>query len=237
MRIFVTLLISCVFFAPVSTQAAVSASVQSQIEALLRQLVQLQAQVKDGKSVQMQKPSVTQVQSEGLSEFEVTAGGSATLTGTNLMGASVSKTKVSIGGKRAAVTGGDDSSLTITVPPKLKKGKTYNLYLKHEDGKSNRVKVTIAGVTAQEPVAKKAKPELGEQEKALKAITSAVQEIAGVHKDAEREPNAAMALAILAIAQMFVEDAQEAYDTGDWGTALWHAERAEEEAWRAGKSF
>jgi hypothetical protein len=147
MRTLLIALVALVLIAPVPAQAAVSPSVQKQIDALLAEIDRLKAKVEalndedDGG-----KPYIERTSAKAADNFEMDAGGEATIYGENLLGASFAKTKVTIGGKKASIVSGDDERIVIEVPEKLKAGKTYKLYVRHADGRSNKVNVEILSV-------------------------------------------------------------------------------------------
>jgi hypothetical protein len=151
MRSIAILVAGLVLTAPFSAEAAVSSSVQAQIDALLREIAKLQAKVdalEDDDS--HERPHIDGTSAKAAGDFEMDAGGSAKIIGENLMGTSIAKTKVSIGGKKARIESGNDSALAISVPAKLKAGKSYKLYVQHKDGKSNTVRVEILSVLGHE---------------------------------------------------------------------------------------
>ncbi len=149
MRTLLAVLVALILIAPVPAEAAVSPSVQKQIDALLREIDRLKAQVEalnDADDRDGDAPYIERTSAKAADNFEMDAGGEATIYGDNLLGSSVSKTKVYLGGKRATITSGTDERLDIEVPKSLKAGKTYKLYVRHADGRSNKVNVEILSV-------------------------------------------------------------------------------------------
>ena len=88
-------------------------------------------------------PFITGAGGKATGNFEMDAGGSATIYGNNLAGNDLSTTKVFIGGIQAPVLMANDNTLSITVPSSLVAGQTYDMYVSNEKGVSNVVKIKI----------------------------------------------------------------------------------------------
>ncbi len=95
-------------------------------------------------------PTITSTSAKAAGNFEMDAGGSASISGNYLAGNYLSTTKVFIGGIQATVTYASDNLLNITVPSSLTAGQSYDLYVSNEKGTSNVVRVKIlSNVNAQ----------------------------------------------------------------------------------------
>lgn len=88
-------------------------------------------------------PLITSTNAKAAGNFEMDAGGSASIYGSHLSGNYLSTTKVFIGGMQATVTYASDNLVNISVPSFLVAGQSYDLYISNEKGTSNVVKIHI----------------------------------------------------------------------------------------------
>jgi uncharacterized protein (TIGR03437 family) len=94
-------------------------------------------------------PVISETRAKAAGNFEMDAGGEASILGSHLSGNTIDTTKVVMNGSPVTVTYASDSLVNFKVPPTLTPGQTYELYVTNEKGKSNvvRVKILSAVVT------------------------------------------------------------------------------------------
>lgn len=109
------------------------------------------------------QPLITGTTAKAAGNFEVDAGGSASILGSNFLGDYPSATKVFIGGMQATVVSATDSMIGIIVPSSLSAGQTYELYVSNGRGTSNIVKVKILSSVSTTPSITVLSPNGGEQ--------------------------------------------------------------------------
>jgi len=88
-------------------------------------------------------PRITETRAKAAGNFEMDAGGEASIHGTNLVPSGKGFSRVFIGDAEATVTNSSASQLWIRVPVSLVPGRSYDLYVVTSAGKSNVVKVKI----------------------------------------------------------------------------------------------
>ena len=94
-------------------------------------------------TVSSTQPHITATSAKAADTFEMDAGGSATISGTNLAGNIPSMTNVVIGGVQAVITYTSDNLLYITVPSSLVAGHSYDMSITNSNGTSNVVSIKI----------------------------------------------------------------------------------------------
>jgi hypothetical protein len=104
-----------------------------------------------GSSVSTAPPVITSTSAKAAGNLEMDAGGTATISGTNLSSTS-GLPSVYIGGAPAAVTYVSDTMLWINVPSTLAAGQSYALYVVNSHGTSNTLTVKILSVFNVAPV-------------------------------------------------------------------------------------
>ncbi len=91
-------------------------------------------------------PTITSTSAKAAGNFEMDAGGSASISGTNL-----TRAVVFIGDMQTTVTQTGDTLIYFSVPSTLVPGQSYGLYVTNNFGKSNVVQVKILSTTAPAP--------------------------------------------------------------------------------------
>lgn len=114
-------------------------------------------------------PKITSTSAKAAGNFEMDAGGSVSIYGTNLTGNTINTTKVFIGGIQTPVktiyssnNASNDSSIFAMVPISLNAGQSYDMYVSNEKGTSNVVRVKILSVIAPQPTITILSPNGGE---------------------------------------------------------------------------
>lgn len=92
------------------------------------------------------RPVISSTEAAAAGNFEMDAGGYATIYGHYLAGNLLNTTNVFIGGIRANVLSASDQALSISVPSTLSPGQTYDMYVSNEKGTSNTVNIKILSV-------------------------------------------------------------------------------------------
>jgi hypothetical protein len=100
--------------------------------------------------------TITSTSAKAAGNFEMDAGGTATISGTYFFGVGKggmpAVPQVFIGGIQAVVTSASETLVGITVPSSLTAGQSYDLYLSGIYGRSNIVSIKILSTVAPAPI-------------------------------------------------------------------------------------
>jgi len=96
-------------------------------------------------------PYITNAAGKAAGNFEIDAGGTVGILGSNLLGGRTRDTRVYIADREVTTTQLGDDLIYATAPSDLQVGSYYSLYLSNDKGRSNTVRVKVISVLTSTP--------------------------------------------------------------------------------------